>query len=124
MYFCPLHEDDRFGRPWPISLKPLNAGVRILTLDGGGVRGIMELISLQYIEKELGGRLKIQSVFDLMVGTSTGGIIALGLGEKRWPVATCMEKFEHLARKAFTKQKGLGFELIDYLIAGYHHPWR
>ena len=68
--------------------KPL----RILSLDGGGVRGISSL----YILKEIMAQIKRQQrvanptepvsaprpsdFFDLICGTSTGGLIALMLG--------------------------------------------
>lgn len=51
--------------------------VRILSLDGGGLRGIVPLLILKEIEKQQGK--KIHELFDVIVGTSTGGIIACGL---------------------------------------------
>ena len=51
---------------------------QILSLDGGGVRGIFTAALLAGLEKDLGA--PILRHFDLVVGTSTGGIIALGLG--------------------------------------------
>jgi len=51
--------------------------VRILSIDGGGIRGIIPLKVLQYIEKKTGQ--PIHKLFDFIGGTSTGGIIALGL---------------------------------------------
>jgi len=74
MKSCPLHhglEDGQFDARWPISVKPKEAGIRVLSLDGGGMRGIVELTILQQIERALGPRLPIQSFFDLIVGTST-----------------------------------------------------
>lgn len=50
---------------------------RILSLDGGGLRGIAQLLVLKRIEIITGK--KIHELFDLIVGTSTGGIIACGL---------------------------------------------
>ena len=52
-------------------------GSRILSLDGGGIRGLVTLCILQEIERRMGKR--ITEIFDWIVGTSTGGIIALGL---------------------------------------------
>jgi patatin-like phospholipase/acyl hydrolase len=49
-------------------------GKRILSLDGGGIRGIFTLQILRHIEKRSGKR--IIELFDLIVGTSTGGFIA------------------------------------------------
>src|SRR5450432_4160025 len=51
---------------------------RILTIDGGGIKGVFPAAFLATLEDELGG--PIGEYFDLIAGTSTGGIIALGLG--------------------------------------------
>lgn len=58
--------------PWEIKLKPPTAGVRILAIDGGGVRGVIAVTILQLIEKEIGLDLPLHEFFDLMVGTSIG----------------------------------------------------
>ena len=51
---------------------------RILSLDGGGVRGAYSASVLKEIEESTGKR--IVDHFDLIAGTSTGGIIAIALG--------------------------------------------
>lgn len=51
--------------------------VKILSIDGGGLRGIAPLLILKQIEIKTGKR--IHELFDIIVGTSTGGIIACGL---------------------------------------------
>jgi patatin-like phospholipase/acyl hydrolase len=51
--------------------------LRILSIDGGGIRGIISCTILEFIESQLGDSLA--SHFDLIVGTSTGGIITMGL---------------------------------------------
>lgn len=57
-------------------------GVRILCLDGGGMRGLVSIELLAYVSKKLyndpSGR-KLFEQFDLICGTSTGGILAIGL---------------------------------------------
>lgn len=53
-------------------LDPPFAGARLLTLDGGGIRGIIELAILQKIEQRIGIAIPMRHFFDLMVGTSTG----------------------------------------------------
>lgn len=55
--------------------------LRILSLDGGGLRGLIPLLILKRIE-EMTGK-KIHELFDLIAGTSTGGIIAAGLTATR-----------------------------------------
>jgi patatin-like phospholipase/acyl hydrolase len=49
---------------------------RILSLDGGGIRGLISALWLTRLEEELGGRLRDH--FDLIAGTSTGAILACG----------------------------------------------
>lgn len=51
---------------------------RILSLDGGGLRGAYSAAVLTEIEEGTGKR--VSEHFDLIAGTSTGGIIAIGLG--------------------------------------------
>jgi patatin-like phospholipase/acyl hydrolase len=51
---------------------------KILALDGGGIKGIFAAAFLETIESATGKR--IQDHFDLVAGTSTGGIVAVGLG--------------------------------------------
>lgn len=51
---------------------------RILSLDGGGIRGVITAIILQRLNAEPGLNGWLNSV-DLIAGTSTGGLLALGL---------------------------------------------
>ncbi|KAL7940327.1 hypothetical protein V8C42DRAFT_257456 [Trichoderma barbatum] len=53
-----------------VRLPPLTAGYRILELDGGGVRGINQLVVLGKIQEQTG--LPVHIFFDLAVGTSVG----------------------------------------------------
>lgn len=50
---------------------------RILTIDGGGIRGIIPAVICVEIEKQTGK--KINELFDLISGTSTGTILGAGL---------------------------------------------
>lgn len=52
--------------------------IKILSIDGGGIRGIIPAVILGEIQKRTGKNL--WQTFDLIAGTSTGGIIALGIG--------------------------------------------
>lgn len=52
------------------------AKYRILSLDGGGIRGLLTSILLERLEDQVPGWI---DKIDLVAGTSTGGIIALGL---------------------------------------------
>ena len=50
---------------------------KVLSIDGGGIRGVIPAYILQNIENRSGKRTA--EIFDLIVGTSTGGILAAGL---------------------------------------------
>ncbi len=61
-----------------MELESANGRFQVLALDGGGIRGIFVAALLAGLEADLGH--PILDSFDLVVGTSTGGIIALALG--------------------------------------------
>lgn len=52
---------------------------RILSIDGGGIRGVLSVVLLQRLSQTPGLERWLESV-DMIAGTSTGGLIALGLG--------------------------------------------
>jgi patatin-like phospholipase/acyl hydrolase len=65
----------RIPQPWPKDRR-----FRILSLDGGGIRGIYPATVLAELERHHTGGRRIGDYFDLIAGTSTGGILALGMG--------------------------------------------
>ena len=52
-------------------------GMRVLSIDGGGIRGLIPALVLAEVERRAGRR--VFELFDLIAGTSTGGILACGL---------------------------------------------
>src|SRR5258708_17712025 len=60
--------------PWPDGRE-----FRILSIDGGGIRGILPATFLAALEEKFLDGDSVADYFDLIVGTSTGGILALGL---------------------------------------------
>ncbi len=59
--------------------------MKVLAIDGGGIRGLIPALVLAEIERRTGRR--IAEMFDLIAGTSTGGILACGLAAAA-PTAT------------------------------------
>jgi patatin-like phospholipase/acyl hydrolase len=56
--------------------------LRVLSIDGGGIRGLIPALLLEELERRLraaGKTEPLHSYFDLIAGTSTGGILAAGL---------------------------------------------
>ena len=50
---------------------------KVLSIDGGGIKGVYSARILEQFEQKFG--CQISDYFDLICGTSTGGLIALGL---------------------------------------------
>jgi patatin-like phospholipase/acyl hydrolase len=70
----------------------------ILTLDGGGIRGALQMRVLKGIEEEL--NTKLYSIFDLIGGTSIGGVHALGISAGV-PLDDMINMYEQHAAKVF-----------------------
>ena len=82
---------------------------RILSLDGGGIKGAFTASALAAIEDDIGE--PIGDYFDLIAGTSTGGILALGLGF-RIPAKTIMDFYKNMGPEIFPATGRLGIKGI------------
>jgi uncharacterized protein len=80
---------------------------RILSLDGGGIKGAFTASVLTAIEEEVGQ--PIGDYFDLIAGTSTGGILALGLGF-RIPAKTIRDFYKNMGPVIFPATGRLGIK--------------
>lgn len=90
---------------------------RILSIDGGGIRGVFPAAFLAELESRFLGGSSIANHFDMVAGTSTGGIIALALahgmtarealniyldrGERIFPPAVGLSKMSRMLRWVF-----------------------
>lgn len=91
----------------------MGARFQILSLSGGGYRGLYTATVLAELEEALGGTPLARS-FDLITGTSVGGILALGLALEI-PAARLAELFEHHGQQIFQRQ----FSFCGYFRARY-----
>jgi hypothetical protein len=66
---CPL-----CARPCETGLriKPVTAGFRVLSIDGGGIRAVIPIQFLRALEQAIGLEMPVQEHFDLSFGTSSG----------------------------------------------------
>ncbi|XP_042021735.1 phospholipase A I-like isoform X1 [Salvia splendens] len=76
-------------------------GLRILTMDGGGMKGLATVKMLKEIEKGTGKQ--IHELFDLICGTSTGGMLAVALGIKSMSLEKCEEIYKELGKLVFAE---------------------
>ncbi|WP_408066942.1 patatin-like phospholipase family protein [Wolbachia pipientis] len=78
----------------------------ILSVDGGGIRGIIPAIVLAEIEYRT--KKPISQMFDLMVGTSTGGIIVAGLCNKQYSALDLVDLYQkdgpHIFKSSFFRR--------------------
>lgn len=80
---------------------------RVLSIDGGGVRGIIPLTVLSYIEEHTGK--SVSEIFDFMAGTSTGGIITLALsvpkdgGRPKYSASELLKLYEIHSKDIFSR---------------------
>ena len=85
---------------------PQSHSFQVLALSGGGFRGAYTARILADIEAELGDR-PIARCFDLIAGTSIGGILALALALEI-PAAKMVELFDRHGEEIFKKRWSLG----------------
>jgi len=80
--------------------------VRLLALDGGGVRGLSSLMILRQLMAAVdpASPPKPCDYFDLIGGTSTGGLIAVMLGRLRMTVDECITAYTSLSDRVFEKK--------------------
>nr|DAD20537.1 TPA_asm: hypothetical protein HUJ06_022000 [Nelumbo nucifera] len=76
-------------------------GLRILSMDGGGMKGLATVQILKQIEQGTGRR--IHEMFDLICGTSTGGMLAIALGIKLMTLDQCEEIYKNLGKLVFAE---------------------
>ncbi len=96
--------------------------IHILSIDGGGIRGIIPAVILAEIEKRT--QRRIAQLFDLVAGTSTGGILALGLTIPKTPQSQLytaqdlVELYEREGSRIFSRS------LLRKLFACDNLTWR
>ena len=114
IHACPLCRRGKLL----LGLKPLTAGSRLLTVDGGGTLGVIAIAFIDVLQSILGHTWRIQDLFDIAYGTSvgrfedlalavaltdmeTGGLIVLILFLRQLPASECAEMFDTLAQQLF-----------------------
>lgn len=91
-------------------------GIRLLALDGGGVRGVASLIVLKEIMKRVQKRKGLKEecrpadYFELAAGTSTGGIIGIMLFRLRMTASDAIDQYDIISKQVFSP-KVYGWDL-------------
>src|SRR5258708_18104406 len=91
---------------------------RILSLDGGGIRGVFPAALLARLEEHL--EHPIGRYFDLIAGTSTGGIIAIALG-LGLPARDILKLYVEEGPTIFDQQHGAVENWVRQKVRGMAH---
>lgn len=108
-----------------MSLGQLPAQPRILCLDGGGIRGLSEILILKelMLRVRLCNRLDFtpepNQCFDFICGTSTGGLLAVLLGRLGKTLAECEDLFRNLGSQVFSGSSA--FRTARFAFTGSMH---
>ncbi|KAF1404390.1 Calcium-independent phospholipase A2-gamma, partial [Spheniscus humboldti] len=92
-------------------------GIRVLTIDGGGTRGLVALQTLRKLE-ELTGK-QVHQLFDYICGVSTGAILAFMLGLFHIPLDDCEELYRKLGSDVFKQNVIVGTVKMGWSHAFY-----
>lgn len=101
-----LSPQEILNKPTPAASKRL---IKILSIDGGGVRGIIPATILANLESRLPPGRRLGECFDIIAGTSAGGIIALLLatpdsnGKPKYTASFIANESHVLAKLAFSR---------------------
>ncbi|KAI8423802.1 hypothetical protein MSG28_012813 [Choristoneura fumiferana] len=81
-------------------------GPNILSIDGGGIRGLIAIEVLRHLEKLTGRR--VQDMFDYIIGVSTGAIIAAVIGGGVGTLETANQMYMTLSKEMFGNTSLIG----------------
>jgi patatin-like phospholipase/acyl hydrolase len=100
-----MESDSATSRQTTWTTQPPSKELCLLALDGGGVRGLSALHILKQLMELVDSENppKPCDYFDLIGGTSTGGLIAIMLGRLQMSVDECIYEYKKLSTRVFTK---------------------
>ncbi len=98
-----VHSRPRLANSFSSEAIRQRGGVRILTIDGGGTRGVVPLEFLKALEETTGKH--VYELFDLIVGTSTGGLLAAALGLEGFSAKEAEELYDLVSQNIFNNSK-------------------
>ncbi|XP_018529972.2 calcium-independent phospholipase A2-gamma [Lates calcarifer] len=91
-------------------------GIRVLSIDGGGTRGVVPLQMLKLLEDETGR--KIHQLFDYICGVSTGAVLAFMLGLAHFSLEECADMYRRFGSEVFRQNP-----LVGTVKMGWSHSY-
>ncbi|XP_020510842.1 calcium-independent phospholipase A2-gamma-like isoform X1 [Labrus bergylta] len=91
-------------------------GIRVLSIDGGGTRGVVPLQLLKLLEAQTGK--KIHQLFDYICGVSTGAVLAFMLGLAHFSLEECADMYRRFGSEVFRQNP-----LVGTVKMGWSHSY-
>ncbi|XP_067448986.1 calcium-independent phospholipase A2-gamma-like [Thunnus thynnus] len=91
-------------------------GIRVLSIDGGGTRGVVPLQVLKLLEAETGK--KVHQLFDYICGVSTGAVLAFMLGLAHFSLEECSDMYRRFGSEVFRQNR-----LVGTMKMGWSHSY-
>lgn len=93
--------------------------IKLLSIDGGGIRGVIPAMLMADIERRT--KRPIAELFDFVAGTSTGGILALGITKRhgskpnvpQYSAESLVTLYEDEGTKIFSEQETLKDKILE-----------
>lgn len=108
----------------PNSRPQQTSPLRLLSLDGGGVQSLLTIMILKHlmrgISQKRGRIVEPWEAFDMIGGTSTGGLIAVMLGRLKMSIRSCETAYLQLSEGIFNPKRhtwNLPSRAKDFLLA-------
>ncbi len=102
------------------------SSISILSLDGGGVKGILSGLILRYLEEKIqekeGKNIRLSDYFDFMAGTSTGGLLISGLlvpnaeGRPKYTTQEVLDFYLKESKRIFSRSSKYRFKSMGGLL--------
>ncbi|XP_040048402.2 uncharacterized protein LOC120828836 isoform X2 [Gasterosteus aculeatus] len=92
------------------------SGIRVLSIDGGGTRGVVPLQVLKLLEAQTGRR--IHQLFDYICGVSTGAVLAFMLGLAQFSLEECADMYRRFGSEVFRQNP-----LVGTMKMGWSHSY-
>lgn len=91
-------------------------GIRVLSIDGGGTRGVVPLQLLKLLEAQTGKQ--VHQLFDYICGVSTGALLAFMLGLSRFSLEECEDMYRRFGSDIFRQNP-----LVGTVKMGWSHSY-
>ncbi|KFZ20455.1 hypothetical protein V501_00135 [Pseudogymnoascus sp. VKM F-4519 (FW-2642)] len=89
--------------------------IRLFATDGGGAKGVVTIGFIQKLQEALDPKRPVQENAGLSIGTSTGGVINLGLFGKNWTPNQCLTFFRKFAKIIFASKAKARFSIWSWI---------